>query len=111
MDLRALIGAPDVERRSDAVAAVAVAAGPADERHVVPNPERVSLEVRVPWQRRRCRNRDEQHEGCAAAIARDLGLPRSTVYHLLAAKGISDSVLNPDFMVEVFNTTVRGLRG
>ena len=30
--------------------------------------------------------------------------------HLLAAKGISDSVLNPDFMVEVFNTTVRGLR-
>jgi 5-methyltetrahydropteroyltriglutamate--homocysteine methyltransferase len=31
--------------------------------------------------------------------------------HLLAAKGISDSVLNPDFMVEVFNTTVRGLRG
>jgi 5-methyltetrahydropteroyltriglutamate--homocysteine methyltransferase len=31
--------------------------------------------------------------------------------HLLAAKGISDKVLNPDFMVEVFNTTVRGLRG
>ncbi|HET7670260.1 MAG TPA: cobalamin-independent methionine synthase II family protein [Burkholderiales bacterium] len=31
--------------------------------------------------------------------------------HLLAAKGISDAVLNPDFMVEVFNTTVRGLRG
>ena len=30
--------------------------------------------------------------------------------HLLAAKGISDKVLNPDFMVEVFNTTVRGLR-
>ena len=30
--------------------------------------------------------------------------------HLLAAKGISDSVLNADFMVEVFNTTVRGLR-
>jgi 5-methyltetrahydropteroyltriglutamate--homocysteine methyltransferase len=30
--------------------------------------------------------------------------------HLLAAKGISDAVLNPDFMVEVFNTTVRGLR-
>src|SRR5438477_4283557 len=30
--------------------------------------------------------------------------------HLLAAKGISDKVLNPDFMVEVFNNTVRGLR-
>ena len=30
--------------------------------------------------------------------------------HLLAAKGLSDKVLNPDFMVEVFNTTVRGLR-
>jgi 5-methyltetrahydropteroyltriglutamate--homocysteine methyltransferase len=31
--------------------------------------------------------------------------------HLLAAKGLSDKVLNPDFMVEVFNRTVRGLRG
>ena len=31
--------------------------------------------------------------------------------HLLAAKGLSDKVLNPDFMVEVFNNTVRGLRG
>jgi 5-methyltetrahydropteroyltriglutamate--homocysteine methyltransferase len=31
--------------------------------------------------------------------------------HLLAAKGLSDKVLNADFMVEVFNTTVRGLRG
>jgi 5-methyltetrahydropteroyltriglutamate--homocysteine methyltransferase len=30
--------------------------------------------------------------------------------HLLAAKGISDNVLTPDFMVEVFNVTVRGLR-
>ena len=30
--------------------------------------------------------------------------------HLLAAKGLSDNVLNPDFMVEVFNNTVRGLR-
>ncbi|MGH8668168.1 MAG: hypothetical protein ACREUN_08585 [Burkholderiales bacterium] len=30
--------------------------------------------------------------------------------HLLAAKGLSDQVLNPDFMVEVFNNTVRGLR-
>jgi 5-methyltetrahydropteroyltriglutamate--homocysteine methyltransferase len=31
--------------------------------------------------------------------------------HLLAAKGFSDNVLNPQFMVEVFNNTVRGLRG
>jgi 5-methyltetrahydropteroyltriglutamate--homocysteine methyltransferase len=31
--------------------------------------------------------------------------------HLLAAKGLTDQVLNPDFMVEVFNNTVRGLRG
>jgi 5-methyltetrahydropteroyltriglutamate--homocysteine methyltransferase len=30
--------------------------------------------------------------------------------HLLAAKGLADEVLNPDFMVEVFNRTVRGLR-
>ena len=30
--------------------------------------------------------------------------------HLLAAKGLSDKVLNPGFMVEVFNNTVRGLR-
>ena len=30
--------------------------------------------------------------------------------HLLAAKGLSDKVLNADFMVEVFNATVRGLR-
>ncbi len=30
--------------------------------------------------------------------------------HLLAAKGISDNVLTPDFIVEVFNVTVRGLR-
>jgi len=30
--------------------------------------------------------------------------------HLLAAKGLVDRVLNPDFMVEVFNNTVRGLR-
>jgi len=31
--------------------------------------------------------------------------------HLLAVKGLVDKVLNPDFMVEVFNQTVRGLRG
>ena len=31
--------------------------------------------------------------------------------HLLAAKGLNDKVLNQDFMVEVFNNTVRGLRG
>ena len=30
--------------------------------------------------------------------------------HLLAAKGLVDNVLHPDFMVDVFNTTVRGLR-
>jgi 5-methyltetrahydropteroyltriglutamate--homocysteine methyltransferase len=30
--------------------------------------------------------------------------------HLLAAKGLSDEVLNARFMVEVFNNTVRGLR-
>jgi 5-methyltetrahydropteroyltriglutamate--homocysteine methyltransferase len=30
--------------------------------------------------------------------------------HLLVAKGLVDKVLNPDFMVEVFNNTVRGLR-
>jgi 5-methyltetrahydropteroyltriglutamate--homocysteine methyltransferase len=30
--------------------------------------------------------------------------------HLLAAKGLVGEVLNPDFMVEVFNNTVRGLR-
>ncbi len=33
-----------------------------------------------------------------------------TQIHLLAAKGLSDKVLNPEFMVEVFNNTVRGLR-
>jgi 5-methyltetrahydropteroyltriglutamate--homocysteine methyltransferase len=33
-----------------------------------------------------------------------------TQIHLLAAKGLVDNVLNPDFMVEVFNTSVRGLR-
>jgi 5-methyltetrahydropteroyltriglutamate--homocysteine methyltransferase len=31
--------------------------------------------------------------------------------HMLAAKGVADKVLNVDFMVEVFNNTVRGLRG
>ena len=31
--------------------------------------------------------------------------------HMLAAKGVADKVLNIDFMVEVFNNTVRGLRG
>jgi 5-methyltetrahydropteroyltriglutamate--homocysteine methyltransferase len=30
--------------------------------------------------------------------------------HLLAARGIVDDVINPAFMVEVFNNTVRGLR-
>ncbi|MFQ5974659.1 MAG: hypothetical protein ACE5Q3_20230 [Alphaproteobacteria bacterium] len=31
--------------------------------------------------------------------------------HLLAARGIADDVINPDFMVEVFNNTVKGFRG
>jgi 5-methyltetrahydropteroyltriglutamate--homocysteine methyltransferase len=31
--------------------------------------------------------------------------------HMLAAKGIADKILSVDFMVEVFNNTVRGLRG
>ena len=30
--------------------------------------------------------------------------------HLLASKGLVDDVLNPNFMVEVFNRTVQGLR-
>jgi 5-methyltetrahydropteroyltriglutamate--homocysteine methyltransferase len=43
----------------------------------------------------------------------DAGCPviqmEETQIHLLAAKGLVDKVLNPDFMVEVFNNTVRGL--
>jgi 5-methyltetrahydropteroyltriglutamate--homocysteine methyltransferase len=31
--------------------------------------------------------------------------------HLLAARGIVDDVINPEFMLEVFNNTVNGLRG
>src|SRR5579863_7628994 len=31
--------------------------------------------------------------------------------HLLAAKGMVDSVLNPEYMLKVFNNTVKGLRG
>src|SRR5438045_4144426 len=31
--------------------------------------------------------------------------------HLLAARGIVDDVINPEFMLGVFNNTVRGLRG
>jgi len=30
--------------------------------------------------------------------------------HLLAARGIVDKIINPEFMLEVFNNTVRGLR-
>jgi len=30
--------------------------------------------------------------------------------HLLAARGIVDKVINPEYMLEVFNNTVRGLR-
>jgi 5-methyltetrahydropteroyltriglutamate--homocysteine methyltransferase len=44
----------------------------------------------------------------------DAGCPviqmEETQIHLLAAKGLSDDVLNPNFMAEVFNNTVRGLR-
>jgi 5-methyltetrahydropteroyltriglutamate--homocysteine methyltransferase len=44
----------------------------------------------------------------------DAGCPviqmEETQIHLLAAKGLVDKVLNPAFMVEVFNNTVRGLR-
>jgi 5-methyltetrahydropteroyltriglutamate--homocysteine methyltransferase len=44
----------------------------------------------------------------------DAGCPviqmEETQIHLLAAKGLSDSVLNTAFMVEVFDNTVRGLR-
>jgi 5-methyltetrahydropteroyltriglutamate--homocysteine methyltransferase len=45
----------------------------------------------------------------------DAGCPavqmEETQIHLLAAKGLSGDVLNPDFMIEVFNNTVKGLRG
>jgi 5-methyltetrahydropteroyltriglutamate--homocysteine methyltransferase len=30
--------------------------------------------------------------------------------HLLAARGVVDEIINPEFMLEVFNNTVRGLR-
>ncbi len=30
--------------------------------------------------------------------------------HLLAARGVVDKIINPEFMLEVFNNTVRGLR-
>ena len=30
--------------------------------------------------------------------------------HLLAARGIVDEVINPEFMLDVFNNTVKGLR-
>jgi 5-methyltetrahydropteroyltriglutamate--homocysteine methyltransferase len=44
----------------------------------------------------------------------DAGCPaiqmEETQIHLLAGKGLTDDVLNPDFMVEVFNNTVKGLR-
>jgi 5-methyltetrahydropteroyltriglutamate--homocysteine methyltransferase len=31
--------------------------------------------------------------------------------HLLAARGVVDKVINPEFMLKVFNNTVKGLRG
>ena len=51
---------------------------------------------------------EELHEladaGCQAIQMEE------TQIHLLAAKGLTDDVLNPNFMVEVFNNTVKGLR-
>jgi 5-methyltetrahydropteroyltriglutamate--homocysteine methyltransferase len=51
---------------------------------------------------------EELHE-LADAGCRVIQLEEPQI-HLLAAKGLSDKVLNADFMVEVFNNTVRGLR-
>ena len=50
----------------------------------------------------------ELHE-LAAAGCKVIQLEEPQI-HLLAAKGLSDAVLNAKFMVEVFNNTVRGLR-
>ncbi len=49
--------------------------------------------------------RDLAKAGCSAIQMEEPQI------HLLAAKGLVDDVLNPEFMVEVFNRTVRGLRG
>ncbi|HEX7053672.1 MAG TPA: cobalamin-independent methionine synthase II family protein [Burkholderiales bacterium] len=51
---------------------------------------------------------EELHE-LADAGCRVIQLEEPQI-HLLAAKGIADEVLNAEFMVEVFNNTVRGLR-
>ena len=51
---------------------------------------------------------EELHE-LAAAGCKVIQMEEPQI-HLLAAKGLVDKVLNPDFMVEVFNNTVRGLR-
>jgi len=52
---------------------------------------------------------EELHE-LAAAGCKVIQMEEPQI-HLLAAKGLVDQVLNPNFMVEVFNNTVRGLRG
>jgi 5-methyltetrahydropteroyltriglutamate--homocysteine methyltransferase len=56
---------------------------------------------------------DALHEELADLVAAGCSVIQmeETQIHLLAAKGLVDKVLNPDFMVEVFNNTVRGLRG
>jgi len=51
---------------------------------------------------------EELHE-LAAAGCKVIQMEEPQI-HLLAAKGLVDQVLNPNFMVEVFNNTVRGLR-
>ena len=52
---------------------------------------------------------EELHE-LAAAGCKVIQMEEPQI-HLLAAKGLADKVLNADFMVDVFNNTVRGLRG
>jgi 5-methyltetrahydropteroyltriglutamate--homocysteine methyltransferase len=56
---------------------------------------------------------DALHEELVELVAAGCSVIQmeETQIHLLTAKGLVDKVLNPDFMVEVFNNTVRGLRG
>ena len=42
-------------------------------------------------------------------VARSIQMEEPQI-HLLAARGIVDDVINPEFMLEVFNNTVSGLR-
>src|SRR4029077_9629014 len=51
---------------------------------------------------------EELHE-LADAGCKEIQMEEPQI-HLLAAKGLVDKVLNPDFLVDVFNNTVRGLR-